>query len=239
MFISNLDILKNQSKEMMDAVFYFNLYNGFGDAFVMIDLLFSLLPTIIVNSIFADRIAMEIEKSAAYIFTRTSKRKRWMLKITFKLFLQLTGITVFFYFVQLIFFGLSGFYIEDLYTFVIQSLYLLSIIFLENFLLVLLSNVLVMKLGEIWGYIISVSAYCVSVIFIYMIPVNFKAYLHLMPFAQKYTMVSQWSNSSLFFPLWQHSSIEGNYLKILEISFVYIFAVLFWSVMTIRKKEFY
>jgi hypothetical protein len=238
-YISNTDILELQTKDMLNAIFYFNLYNNFGNAMSIMDLLFSLLPTIIVFSVFADRIAVDIEKNAVYVFTRTNRRAQWMVKKACSLGFQLICVTIVLYIVQLVIYYILGFFIIDFYKFITQSLYLLFITFLTNFGLILFANALIMKLGQLWGYLIAIFVYFISVICMYIIPAGFSGYAYLLPFVQKYSLAGQWQEFYLYFPSWQQFFLRGDYLRGLAVSVIYAFIALFLGIITIRKKEFY
>ncbi|HIT91183.1 MAG TPA: hypothetical protein IAC41_12305 [Candidatus Merdenecus merdavium] len=113
------------------------------------------------------------------------------------------------------------------------------IIFFSNLAMVLFENALIMKWGDLWGYFISISVYCISMLSVYVVQV-LKSYYYLMPLMQKYGLVYQWEEVASYFPLWDSSmSLKVVYFILPIICVAYVLVGFIMAKKVIQEKEFY
>lgn len=117
----------------------------------VIPVIFWIAPQVVLIYVLGDNVASDLGRNSAYIFTRTDRRKQWLLAKMFNLFLY-----IFIYFaVQFVIVGLVGI-LSNLETEnLIQGLTMILgefiLVLLLNYFIVLIINILSLKISVIYS----------------------------------------------------------------------------------------
>lgn len=176
--------LIESSKDIKDMYLYYFSYHFIGQELSIIHIIISLLPISVIIAMYVDSLSYDIDKNAKYIFTRTSKRKRWFLSELLKIFKELILVDIILFIIAFIIFYILGYRIVSFLEFIKVVSKLLILLVLTHYILIIIANLISIKASPQYGYIISNLMYIVSILNIYYL--SFKNFFALkyIPFIQ-------------------------------------------------------
>ena len=143
--------LKGISNDIKDLFVYYYAYSFLTEKFSILKIIKSVLNNSIMISIFAEYLWIELERNAAYIFTRTRKTKEW---ITRKLGNnRFDNNSVYAIYVCVFYFYILGFRIIHLDEFILVNLQLFILITTTQYILIIIANLLMLKVNQVFGYL--------------------------------------------------------------------------------------
>ncbi|MGE6631660.1 DUF2705 family protein [Bacillus sp. NPDC077027] len=201
----------------------------------IVPLLAWLLPQFLFISILGNHISKELEKSAVYIFTRSSKRYNWLIKRYSELFIYIILCYIIF-FVAIILFGCVmhlNFNFNDFY--VLLLVFIIQVV--STFCVVLIINSINLYLKITFSYIVFFSVYLFQTLFIGMNLSN-KSIMMTLPFPR--TIIG-WQNNDII----RDIQMENNFFYIKELnlssSILYFFIlsliIIFTNIILFKRRD--
>ncbi|MCY6959659.1 hypothetical protein [Clostridium brassicae] len=161
--ILNLN-LNQMTSNIKDMYIYYYSYTFLSEKMTILNILISSLPMIISISIFADDLAIEIEKNAAYIFTRSRKRKKWIVNKFIYILFNILRIEFIQFSISFVYFTILGYRIKEPKQFLLVFVELLILNILTQYILIIIVNLVTLKINNIVGYIICIFLFLINII---------------------------------------------------------------------------
>lgn len=214
-------------------------YSFLGQEISIMNIIQCFLLIAINVSIFADDISDELGRNAQYIFTRTTKRRKWILNKFSNILFKLIVVQAIQFILAFIHFKILGYEIYDFIMFSKNICVLFIFRILVQYTLILIINVLSLKLSDIYSYMVGIVFFFVSIIYFhtsYLQNGKLMKYIpltqHIIKIIQPVNMNDNINNAMNFIP---------NYNPVISIVYSVIF-VSIWIVIgtkLIKTKEFY
>jgi len=218
---------------MADVFIYGNTYNMLGERINVMGILMIAFPNLIMFSLFADSVAIDLEKNAVYIFTRSNKKQKWFLNKCLKIFTKLVVVDFVFMAFQLFIFRCIGFKISSIFELIIIIIKILIFKLLVQYTLILLTNVIAIKFNSIVGYSITCTIYILSIILFHTLYKYINIYN--LPFTQNYAVLYILDREAYPF---HNISIYGNVWWPTMCGLIYLAAIIILGNFIIKKKDF-
>lgn len=228
--------LYGESNRLVDILMLFYCRFGADTKVDIKSILFSIIPNVVICTIFSDYIVNNLENNYSCIFTRTNRRIIWLLTQTRTCFVKFLFISLIFSIVQILYCRLLGF---QIYNFSELSKVFIVLFLLNtgnNFVLILLNNVLSLLLDVKTGYLFANSCYILSVCVYYITFVLRKTPSVAIPFSQTFYVVQtrfhNAASESITFPI---------SLTIFSAIIIFFYAILIilTGISIVKRKELY
>lgn len=231
--------LHGETKDMKDMYMCYYSYTFLNEEFSTLKIIISALNTIIIVSIFADAVWIELEKNSAYIFTRTKKSKKWITNKLIHILGSLIKIQLFQFIISFGYFSFLGYRINNINEFILVILQLFLLVVSTQYILVIIANLVSLKANQVSGYIVSNSLIIISLIIFYTVYFSRGILTNLIPFTQY--MITIQDNTLVNRNIRCFSHFIKNYSIIHALSFNLIFIIILFILgrKAIEKHEFY
>ncbi|MGL4873922.1 MAG: DUF2705 family protein [Clostridium sp.] len=151
----------------------------------LFEICLSIVNIIYIIFVFSENLQFEIKVIGTYIFTRTNKRKEWILKQYLKTFLKLSVYLIIQYSMVFIIGSNYGYEINNINNFIAVGIMSLGITLLSIFSIIVLINTLAIFFDYIFAYMVSVSAITINMIIVStLINSNYAFIIKYLPFSQ-------------------------------------------------------
>lgn len=231
--------LKGISNDIKDLFVYYYSYSFLTEKFSILKIIKSVLNNTIMISIFAEYLWIELDRNASYIFTRTRKTKEW---ITRK-FIEILRDLIIIQFIQFIFaflyFYILGFRIIHLDEFILVNLQLFILITTTQYILIIIANLLMLKVNQVFGYIVSISLNIVSLLILYSLYGNSKLLVAFIPFTQYLISIQDNILINRSIPYFMHYIKDYSFYQALIYNAFFIGILILLGRKLINKHEFY
>jgi len=219
--------------DIADLFVYANTYHMLGTKINAMNILMIAFPTIMMISLFADSIAIELEKNAMYIFTRSNKKQKWFLNKCLKIFMKLVVVNMVFMVFQLFVFGCMGFKVSFIDELIVIYFKILIFRLLSQYTLILLSNIIAVKFNSIAGYLMTCTIYILSIIFFHTLyrVIN----IYNLPFMQNYAVI--YILNKYKYPF-LNIDIYGNVWESVICGLIYLAVIIVLGNFIIKRKDF-
>lgn len=237
-YILSPDIL-GFSKDIKNMYLYYFSYQFIGHDISIMRIITCIIPMSIMISMFADSLSYELDKNAAYIFTRTKKRIKWLLNKLAELLIQITLVDILIFIIAFIFYHLLGYRIIDYKEFINISLKLLTALILSQYILIIIANLISIKMDSSFGYIISNLIYIMCILESYYLSLKKIILLRYVPLTQQFITLqdNQYINRHIVF---FSKYITGySFSEAILYDFAILIIIILVGIKQIRKTEFY
>lgn len=232
-------ILPNNLKYLENALLYVNCSIRFSDKNNLINILYTMFPTLICVSLAADEVSDDVKKNSMYIFTRTRQRRKWSLKKLVHILNKVLCINLIFICINLTYFYLLGHYAEDIMNLTLITIKLLILNILVHYSIIILCNIIILTFDGIAGYLFCTLSYTLSIALIYAIYFNEGFFIYWLPFTQNIVTIQDWNEISHTI-IYTQNYMEGyGFTKALIYCICLITVEIFIFLKMIVRKEFY
>lgn len=222
------------SKDISNLFLDYFSYLPISDKTVIKDIVICIMHNLFIIYVFSSYIKDEIHINGHYIFTRTSKKEKWIIKEYGKIFKYLT----IYYFIEFILFfivsKLKGAYIEDFSHFYKSIIILFIFNVLTSYILILISNTVSLFSNSFYGYISSIILLISDIIALNAF-YNFKNFsiINFLPLSQNLILFKKTSfiNQEIF-----NKTIENYSFNISIIIMISFIIILYYISSKIIKK---
>lgn len=225
--------------DIKDIYIYYYSHTFLGEKMFITNVLISSLPVMVMVSIFADDLSIELEKNAPYIFTRSRKRKKWIVCKSMRMFISIIKIQFIQFSISFVYFSILGYRINETKTLILTIIELFILTILTQYILILITNLITLKTNNIFGYIICNFIFLISIIIFHLMYFKKHILVKYIPFTQY--ILSIQSNILVNRNIRYFSSfISGyNFGEAIIYDIVIIITLLLISRKIIEKYEFY
>lgn len=206
--------------------------------FNITSIIYTIFPTLLSFSYMHSYISDDLNLNCAYIFSRTLKRKSWLIKLYINVFAKVLVINLIFSILKLIIFILYGyrFYNYGSFFFLFMQIFILeSIIQLT---LILLCNVITLINCSQVGYFMSILCHLINIISFYITYLTNHLWLNFFPFTQNYivTQNNEFIDRTKYY--FNHFNINYSFSSAISQSLIYLFILGLLGLPIIQRKEF-
>ena len=227
------------SNDIKDMYLYYFSYQFLGQDISIIHIIISIIPMSVMISMFADSLSYELDKNAAYFFTRTNKRIKWLLNKLVEILIKITLVDILLFIVAFIFFYFLGYKIIDFKEFICIAWKVLILTILTQYILVILSNLISIKINSSYGYIISNLAYIISILNFYYLSSKNKVLFKYIPFTQQLITVQDNEYIDRSIKYFSKYIVGYSFSEAILYDFIILTIIILIGIKQIRKTEFY
>lgn len=231
--------LAGVSKDIKNMYLYYFSYQFIGQNINIMHIMTSLIPISIMISMFADSFSYDLGKNAAYIFTRTKKRTKWLLNKLVEILIEITLVDILIFIIAFIFFSFLGYRIVDFKGFISVTSKILILLILTQYIIIIIANLISIKVGSSYGYIISNLIYIISILNCYYLSLKKIALLKYIPLTQH--LITLQDNGCINRNIIYFSKHIVGYRisEALIYDFVILFITILIGIRQIKKADFY
>ncbi len=227
------------SNDIKDMYLYYFSYEFIGQNISVFQISISLIPISIMISMFADSLSYELYKNAAYIFTRSKNRTKWLINKLTQILIEITLADILLFIVAFIFFYFLGYKIVNFKEFISITLEIFILLLLTQYLLIIIANLISIKLDPTYGYIISNLIYIISILNFYYLSLKKITLLKYIPFTQQLISVqdNDYINRSISY--FSKYIVGYGIRDAIIFDLIILIIVILVGIRQIKKAEFY
>ncbi|MBU3175375.1 DUF2705 family protein [Clostridium estertheticum] len=170
--------------DIKDIFIYYYSHTFLGEKITIINILISVFPIIIMVSIFADEVSIELEKNATYIFTRSVNRKKWITRKFIHIFISLIKIQLIQFSISFMYFSALGYRINDLKSSLVIIIELFILTTLTQYILIVISSLVTLKTSNIYGYTFCNFIFLINILIFHLFYFTKQTLVQYLPFTQ-------------------------------------------------------
>ncbi|GKX66712.1 hypothetical protein [Inconstantimicrobium mannanitabidum] len=231
--------LHHITKDIKDMYLCYFSYTFINESFSSSKIIISALNTILIVSIFADNLSLELEKNAAYIFTRTKKIKKWLTNKLIYILCSIIKIQFCQFIIAFGYFGILGYRINNVSEFIQVILKLFILIVSTQYIAVIIANLVSLKTNQVIGYIVSISLIIINLIIFYSIYFTKRVLIGMIPFTQYMITIQDTTLVNRSVRYFSHYIKNYYFIHALIFNIVFIIILFVLGRRSIEKHEFY
>lgn len=231
--------LVDVSKDIKNMYLYYFSYQFVGQDINIIHIITSVIPTSIMISMFADSLSYDLDKNAAYIFTRTKKRTKWLLNKLVEILIEITLVDILMFIIAFIFFSFLGYRIINAKEFISITLEILILLILTQYILIIISNIISIKMDTSYGYITSNLIYIISILSSYYISLKKIILLKYVPLTQHLITLQDNGCINRNIRYFSKYIVGYSFSEAVLYDFFILIIIILIGIRQIKKTEFY
>lgn len=231
--------LAGVSKDIKNIYLYCFSYQFIGQDISIMRIITAILPMVVMISMFGDSFSYELDKNAAYIFTRTKKRAKWLLDKLVEILVQITLTDVLIFIIAFIFFSFLGYRIIDFKEFINITFKILTTLILSQYILIIIANLISIKMDSSYGYIISNLIYIICILNSYYLALKKIILLKYIPLTQQFITLQDNKFINRNVKYFSKYIIGYRFSEAIIYDIVILIIIMLMGIRQIRKAEFY